>query len=188
MIKNVRMVSYDELPEEDKECQPNHSYGKECAHYLIIEWENGGIQIESDCMEPEDVRFYRDLSWIKDTLLRQKKECDLKVAELQNINNELFQGLKKIFEIKNQTSGGVWDEIEEARSIAKELLTKNNILVDTSDEGPLREIFNTLKDKMIFLDGSDKSFRCSCGCNVFKEYLPMKYRCNGCHATYTGEK
>ena len=33
-----------------------------------------------------------------------------------------------------------------------------------------------------------KTFRCECGCNVFTEIGPLKYRCNGCRALYQGEK
>lgn len=32
-------------------------------------------------------------------------------------------------------------------------------------------------------------FKCSCRCNVFKKHkiIPLKYKCNSCNATYTGE-
>lgn len=43
-------------------------------------------------------------------------------------------------------------------------------------------------DRMIYLNGSKVSFRCDCGCNVFREYEYCKYRCNSCEATYTGSK
>jgi len=33
-----------------------------------------------------------------------------------------------------------------------------------------------------------KSFRCECGCNVFKEVQPLRFKCNSCSATYSGEK
>jgi len=38
--------------------------------YLVIEWDDGTVQIESDGMEPEDVRFCRDLSWVKEAIAR----------------------------------------------------------------------------------------------------------------------
>lgn len=46
---------------------------------------------------------------------------------------------------------------------------------------------------MVFLgetygDGSKKSFRCSCGANVFTRYGDTKFVCNGCQAHYIGEK
>ena len=31
-----------------------------------------------------------------------------------------------------------------------------------------------------------KSFRCSCGCNVFKKAPPDRFKCNGCGAVYVG--
>jgi hypothetical protein len=43
-----------------------------------------------------------------------------------------------------------------------------------------------VKDVMPKING--KSFRCACGCNVFKEFAPLRYRCNGCQATFSGEK
>lgn len=45
-----------------------------------------------------------------------------------------------------------------------------------------------LENKMIFLQGSKVSFRCDCQCNVFKEIKPLKYKCNSCGTTYTGER
>jgi hypothetical protein len=44
-------------------------------------------------------------------------------------------------------------------------------------------------DKMVFLPGNPRSFRCDCGGNVFRESrdVPLHYRCNSCSATYTGE-
>jgi hypothetical protein len=51
---------------------------------------------------------------------------------------------------------------------------------------------------MIYLAGSNESFRCRCGCNVFTvtmeregdhlgEFL-TQYRCNGCGLKYESEK
>lgn len=40
--------------------------------------------------------------------------------------------------------------------------------------------------KMLKVQG--KPFKCTCGCNVFTEYEPLKYQCNSCQAAYTGEK
>jgi len=42
--------------------------------------------------------------------------------------------------------------------------------------------------RMLFLSGSKTSFRCTCGCNVFTQLSELKYRCNGCAATHTGER
>jgi hypothetical protein len=43
------------------------------------------------------------------------------------------------------------------------------------------------KDIMIRIPGSEKLFRCDCGCNVFREIKPRKYKCNSCDAVYSGE-
>jgi hypothetical protein len=43
------------------------------------------------------------------------------------------------------------------------------------------------KPKQVMPRVEGKPFRCECGANVFTEYEPFKYRCNGCGATYTGE-
>lgn len=41
--------------------------------------------------------------------------------------------------------------------------------------------------RMLFLEGKEQSFKCDCGCNVFTEYAPLRYRCNACVASYTAE-
>lgn len=47
------------------------------------------------------------------------------------------------------------------------------------------------EQKMIYLQGGSRSFRCECGSNVFTVIGAagngLRYRCNGCRATYTGE-
>ena len=64
----VSIVRFDDLTEEEQEWQPNNGSGKDCAQYLKIEYKGETIAIESDAMEPEDVRFSRDLKWIKSAL------------------------------------------------------------------------------------------------------------------------
>ena len=66
---NVEIVYYDDLPEDEKDNQPNNGCGKEGARYLKVEIPGKAPVYYSDAMEPEDVRFTRDLSWIKDALL-----------------------------------------------------------------------------------------------------------------------
>ena len=71
MIK-VKMVSYEELPIEVKEFEmylPNNGSGKEYATYLLVYHNDKLIRYESDAMEPEDVQFHRDLSWIEDAIV-----------------------------------------------------------------------------------------------------------------------
>ena len=81
MIKSIKVAMYEDLPEDVREYQPNNGCGREWASYLIIEWSDGSIQIESDAMEPEDVKFYRDLSWIKSTIERLQKEASEAIAK-----------------------------------------------------------------------------------------------------------
>lgn len=65
----VEVVSYDELTEEDKGFGlSNNGHGKEFASYLRIIHNGKVINLESDAMEPEDVCFGRDLSWIAEAL------------------------------------------------------------------------------------------------------------------------
>lgn len=79
----IKTVSYDELPPGvDKKNLSDNGYGKEYATYMLIYYDGHLESVYSDAMEPEDVRFSRDLSWIqkeieyayncgvKDTLLK----------------------------------------------------------------------------------------------------------------------
>ena len=66
----VEMARYDDLLPEYKESQPDNGAGKEYASYLVIKHNGNIISVESDAMEPEDARFYRDLSWIQGMLVR----------------------------------------------------------------------------------------------------------------------
>lgn len=58
---------------------------------------------------------------------------------------------------------------------------------DLDDYGPPTW---TKENFFIKVGGASFGFRCtSCGSNVFKKRKdnPLKYKCNGCDATYTGE-
>jgi hypothetical protein len=70
----VEMCRLEDLTKEEQEWQPENGPGKEYSHYLVITWDNGERQVESDGMCPEDSIFPRDLSWIKDTIERAYKE------------------------------------------------------------------------------------------------------------------
>ena len=79
----VTIVRYDDLPEDEKDNQPNNGCGKEYACYLKVEIPGEAPVYYSDAMEPEDARFYRDLSWVKDALLaayQAGKEASLSIA------------------------------------------------------------------------------------------------------------
>ena len=66
---NVTIINYNDLPEEEKDQQPDNGAGKEEASYLKVEIYGKRTVYYSDAMEPEDARFYRDLSWVKSALL-----------------------------------------------------------------------------------------------------------------------
>ena len=66
----VKIISFDELTDSQKEEVPDNGAGKEDSNYLLIEDNNGFYcGLWSDAMEPEDANFLRDLYWIKDLLL-----------------------------------------------------------------------------------------------------------------------
>lgn len=43
------------------------------------------------------------------------------------------------------------------------------------------------EDVMVYVDGATRSFRCDCGCNVFRKHPGGRYQCNSCRAVYVGE-
>lgn len=67
----IKIVSYDELPPEIEKCGlSNNGTGKGYSAYLLWYY-NGKLQnYESDAMEPEDCSFSRDLSWIREWMLK----------------------------------------------------------------------------------------------------------------------
>ena len=64
----ITSESYDDLTEEEQDNQPDNGDGKEYASYLRVMSNGKTLTIHSDAMEPEDCRFYRDLSWIKGSI------------------------------------------------------------------------------------------------------------------------
>ncbi|HAR33376.1 MAG TPA: hypothetical protein DCR95_04605 [Desulfobacter sp.] len=64
------LCDFEDLPDNQKDKQPNNGPGKEYASYLIIKHKGEIIRIQSDAMEPEDANFLRDLWWIKDALIQ----------------------------------------------------------------------------------------------------------------------
>ena len=44
--------------------------------------------------------------------------------------------------------------------------------------------------KMFYINGDKRSFRCECGCNVFRElkHKPSYYKCNACNNIYESVK
>lgn len=61
----TEQLTYSDLTQEEKDEASNNGSGKEYASYLRISHNGETIALESDAMEPEDCRFYRDLSWIE---------------------------------------------------------------------------------------------------------------------------
>jgi len=66
----VRRENYDDLGKEEQESASNNGSGKEYASYLRVLHNGETILLESDTMEIEDVRFFRDLSWVQKIILR----------------------------------------------------------------------------------------------------------------------
>jgi hypothetical protein len=69
-LLTVEEVMFEDLPLEYQKFQPDDGCGKESTEYLVIRYKGEILSIESDAMEPEDARFYRDLSWIKPMIER----------------------------------------------------------------------------------------------------------------------
>ena len=71
-MMQVEQLSYDKLPHWAKALAlafPDNGHGREDAEYLIVSENGKFIEMFSDAMEPEDARFSRDLSWVKDAIL-----------------------------------------------------------------------------------------------------------------------
>jgi len=64
----VKIVDYNNLPENLQDKVPSSYYDIFRTHYLLVEIDGTTIRVENDCMEPEDATFYRDLYWIKDAI------------------------------------------------------------------------------------------------------------------------
>ncbi len=77
---------FDDLSDQEKECVPNNGVGKEYASYLRLRHNGHTILLKSNAMEPEDVSFYRDLSWVVDWLIKmyelgKQEQRDLYVSQ-----------------------------------------------------------------------------------------------------------
>ncbi len=75
------------------------------------------------------------------------------------------------FHIPPYTAKAIWDEAKEAAQAA---------LAAREGKPPQAE--------QVMPRVNGKPFKCDCGCNVFTKTEPLKYRCNSCEATYTGER
>jgi hypothetical protein len=68
MLK-VSIQTFEDLSEEEKGWVSNNGSGKEYAGYIRIMHNGETARLESDAMEPEDVRFSRDLAWVAEALI-----------------------------------------------------------------------------------------------------------------------
>lgn len=94
-MKQVRMIDYDDLPEGEKEYQSDNGCGKEYARYLVFEI-GGKTVYRSDAMEPEDARFYRNLSWIQhdlDALIAERNAARDEALMLEMVADALKNDL-----------------------------------------------------------------------------------------------
>ena len=64
----VTLVSYEAIPLDQRDNQPNNGFEKEYASYLKVENPGKPAIYFSDAMKPGDTKFYRDLSWVADAL------------------------------------------------------------------------------------------------------------------------
>ena len=64
MSLEINELRFDDLTEEQQENVPDNGSGKDYASYIEIKLNGAVVDIFSDAMEPEDVTFNRDLSWI----------------------------------------------------------------------------------------------------------------------------
>ena len=62
----IDTLNYRDLNEEEKAEYP--SYGDDLDFYIRIKHDGQIILLESDCMDPEDATFRRDLDWIHGAL------------------------------------------------------------------------------------------------------------------------
>lgn len=60
----VEIQQYNQLTQDEQAYASENGSGKEYASYLRIIHNGKSVLLESDAMEPEDCRFYRDLGWV----------------------------------------------------------------------------------------------------------------------------
>jgi hypothetical protein len=69
MLK-VELQDFDALTDAEKMGASNNGCGREWANYLRVTHNGETLFLENDAMEPEDIRFTRDLSWVRDAILK----------------------------------------------------------------------------------------------------------------------
>ncbi len=78
----IKDLNFEDLTDDQASNVPNNGCGKEYANYIKVFHNGVLIALESDAMEPEDVRFYRDLGWIG-PLLKTCYELGVKDGEMK---------------------------------------------------------------------------------------------------------
>jgi len=68
MMLSAIVQNFDELTHDEQQRVSNNGSGKKYASYLRVIHDGDTILLKSSAMEPEDVSFYRDLSWIAGAL------------------------------------------------------------------------------------------------------------------------
>jgi hypothetical protein len=64
----VKMQSFKDLTEDEKDQASNNGAGMEYAGYIRVIRNGETLYLLSDAMEPEDASFYRDLSWVSNVI------------------------------------------------------------------------------------------------------------------------
>lgn len=102
------------------------------------------------------------------------------------MDNKIINALQKIKEETQKPTCASY-EFDPTPTAEERLRNISNMIDTLFEELELNDKrYSQLKDKMLFLSNEKHSFRCSCGCNVFKEYETGKYSCNACAACYEG--
>lgn len=67
MLK-VKLESFDDLSDEEKESASENGCGKKYCNYFRVIYHGITILLKSDAIEPEDMTFNRSLYWISEAI------------------------------------------------------------------------------------------------------------------------
>ncbi len=76
----IKLQGFEDLNDSEKCSVSNNGSGKEYACYLRMLHNGETVALESDAMEPEDARLYRDLAWVE-RLIKQAYLMGIKDAK-----------------------------------------------------------------------------------------------------------
>ena len=118
-MNTVRLIRYDDLPEDKRMQQPNNGCGREDARYLAFEI-GGKTVYRSDAMEPEDASFNRDLAWVQRDLdaaiAERARYGDMMSAKLGEVENERDAARAEVADLRQ--------ELADLRATARSALDK----------------------------------------------------------------